>query len=371
MRDAGALLEGIKEWVAIESPTAEPARVTAMMARAQRDFDAAGLVTERIPGRDGRGDHMTARTPWGGDGPGILVLSHLDTVHPVGTIDGPLPYRIDGDRAYGPGIYDMKASAYLGLMAYAAIAEAGNTTPLPIRWVVTGDEETGSQTSQALIEEAGALAKHVLVTEPARDGGCCVTARKGTARFTIRFHGRPAHSGGRHAEGRSAIREMARHILDLEALTDYDAGFTTNIGIVRGGTTMNTVPEHAEMTLDARLMVAEQGDMIIERVKSLRAYDPDVEISFEGGLDRPPFTKSEATTALFEHAKTLAAEIGFELNDSFSGGGSDGNFLAATHPVLDGLGVDGDGAHTMEEHLLISSLVPRCTLLKRLYETLS
>ena len=371
MFETQALLAAIREWVEIESPTASPQAVNAMMDRAAADYAAAGLVIERIPGRDGRGDHFHARSSFGGDGPGILVLSHLDTVHPIGTINGPLPYRIEGDKAFGPGIYDMKAGAYLALAAYKALVAEGKTGGLPIRFLITGDEETGSTTSKAHIEDAGNHAKHVLVTEPARDGDCCVTARKGAVRYNIHFRGRPAHSGSRHHEGRSAIREMARHILDLETLTDYNSGLTINIGMVSGGTARNVIPEHAEAAFDCRIQTMDQATEIIHRLEHLKSYDPDVEITIKGGIDRPPFTKSAAIEGLLQHAQGLAREIGFELVDTATGGGSDGNFLADRLPVLDGLGADGEGAHTMHEHIRISSLEPHAKLFKRLFETLN
>lgn len=371
MLDTSDLLASIRQWVEIESPTSDRDAVNAMMDRAMADYEAAGLTTERIPGRDGRGDHFHARSAFGGDGPGILVLSHLDTVHPIGTLHGPLPFSIDGDTAYGPGIYDMKAGAYLALAAFKALVAEGQTGGLPIRFLVTGDEETGSTTSKDLIEEAGKQAKYVLVTEPARDGDKCVTGRKGAVRYNIHFRGRPAHSGSRHHEGRSAIREMARHILDLEALTDYDSGLTVNIGMVKGGTARNVIPEHAEMAFDARILTPAQAPEIMAKVEGLKAYDPDVEITVTGGIDRPPFAKTPAIEDLYAHAKQLAAEIGFDLIDTSTGGGSDGNFLADRLPVLDGLGADGEGAHTLHEHIRISSLKPHAELFKALFQTLS
>lgn len=368
--DLGTMLEEIQAWVVHETPTAEPALVDALMDHVAGQLATAGLIVEAIPGRDGRGKHLLARTAWGGDGPGVLVLSHLDTVHPVGTLATTLPCRIEGDRLYGPGVYDMKAGAYLAFAALRAIASEGAVTPLPVRFLIVSDEEVGSPTSRALIEAEGARARHVLVTEPARDGGKCVTARKGTAKLTLRLHGRPAHAGGRHADGRSAIKELAGQVLALEALTDYARGITVNVGVVQGGTVLNVVPEHAMALIDVRVPDQAAAQAILPKIKGLAAHDPDVRLTIEGELNRPPYTKTPATAALLAHAQRLAAEIGFELSDTSSGGGSDGNFLADRLPVLDGLGADGDGAHTQHEHVLISSLVPRAQLWKRLLETL-
>lgn len=364
------LLSSIREWVEVESPTSEPERVNRMMDMVSAEFEKLGSKANRIPGTDGRGDHVGFTSPWGGDEKGILILSHLDTVHPVGTLENGLPFRVQADKAFGPGIYDMKGGAYLGLAAYRSIVEEGRETPLPIRFLYVSDEETSSTTSRKHIESAGENAKYVLVTEPARDGGKIVTGRQGSARFILRTHGRPSHSGARHKEGRSAILEMARQIVEIESKTDYDRNFTVNVGMIEGGTAVNVIPENCRASLDFRFRNKDVGEEMVAWVKGLKSNDPDVTFSVEGGIMRPPFEKTPVIEDLYRHAKSLAAEIGFELIDSFTGGGSDGNFLANELPVLDGLGVDGAGAHTLEEHLLISSLVPRMMLMCRLMETL-
>jgi glutamate carboxypeptidase len=371
MSAASEVLSGIRTWVDIESQTADVDGVNQVMTRAAEDFSGAGARVTRIPGRDGCGDHLRISSPWGGDAPGILVLCHLDTVHPKGTLAEHLPFRVDGDRAYGPGIYDMKGGAYLAFAAYRDIAAAGKTTPLPIRLLYVSDEETGSRTSRALIEQEAENAKYVLVTEPARDGGKIVTARKGVGRYVMTARGRPAHSGGRHQDGRSAILEIARHIVDIEGMTDYARGITFNIGQIAGGTADNVVPEHCSATIDMRIPTMADAEAMDRYFATLKSYNPDVKVIVEGGLNRPPFECSEGIGKLFEHAKGLAREIGFDLTSTRSGGGSDGNFTAHKVPTLDGLGVDGSAAHTHEEHLLISSIVPRMTLQKRLFETLS
>ncbi|MCB2054027.1 MAG: M20 family metallopeptidase [Geminicoccaceae bacterium] len=371
MLDKEEMIAEIGRWVEIETPTTSPDRVDRLMELVETEFRTLGAHTRIIQGRDGYGNHLEVASPWGAeDQPGVLILSHLDTVHPIGTIDGRLKLRREGDRVFGPGIYDMKGGAYLALAAFRELVLQKKTTPLPLRWLITSDEEVGSPTSEALIVEAGRRAKYVLVTEPGRDGGKCVTARKGTARYTIRMKGCPAHSGARHHEGRSAIREMARQILDLEALTDYETGVTTNVGLVSGGTAVNTIPEEAVLHLDVRLPTVAAADEILPRIAATKSHDPDVTLTVEGGGDRPPYERTERTAALFAHARALAAEIGYDLGETFSGGGSDGNFLADRLPILDGIGVDGNGAHTYEEHLDASSLVPRATLILRLMETL-
>ncbi len=367
--DTAELLEGINRWVAIESKSDDLDGLAAMMDTAEAEFRASGMQVERIPGRDGHGDHLRARAPWGGDGPGVLVLCHLDTVHPRGTIAAN-PIRTDGDRAYGPGIYDMKGCVFVAMTAAATLIEAGRRTPLPLRFLVTSDEEIGSPTSRELIEAEADRARHVLVVEPAREGGKCVTARKGIGRMLVRTHGKPAHSGLRHQDGESAILEMARQIVDIEAMTDYERGRTVSVGLIRGGTGVNVIPEHCEIEVDMRMVSPEDGEAMVARIRGLKPYNAGVTIEVEGGLNRPPYQKSNAIAVLYEQAREVAAELGIDLRDTFTGGGSDGNYTAARAPTLDGIGVDGAGAHTLEEHLLISSLVPRLTLLRRLFETL-
>ena len=368
---ANELLDGIRRWVEIESQTADVEGVNRVMTAAADEFQAAGARIERIAGRSGRGDHLLVSSAWGGEADhGVLVLCHLDTVHPRGTLADGLPFRIDGDRAFGPGIYDMKGGVYLALAAYRMLAAAGRTTPLPLRFLIVSDEEVGSLTSREHIEREAGRAKYVLVTEPARDGGKVVTARKGVARYEIRAQGRPAHAGGAHSDGRSAILELARQIVAIEGMTDYARGTTLNIGQMRGGTADNVVPEHAWAAIDMRVTSVAEGEAMDRRLKSLKPYNPDVKLTVSGGLNRPPFEKSNAIASLFEHARGIAREIGIDLVDTHTGGGSDGNFTAPMVATLDGLGVDGAGAHTLKEHILISSLVPRMTLQRRLYETL-
>ena len=369
--DAEEILAGIREWVEIESPTTDAAAVNRMADKVQADYAAIGARLERITGRDGFGDHLLVTSPWGGDGPGILVLSHLDTVHDIGTLATKLPFRVEGDVAYGPGIYDMKGGAHLAFAAMRHLTRLGRQTALPIRHLCVSEEEVGSPTSKAIIEREARRARYVLVTEPAREGGRIVTARKGTARFDLHIKGRAAHSGARHEDGRSAIKELARQILDLEAMTDYSTGVTVNVGVVSGGTRANVVAEEARAAIDMRVPNPAIGDEAVARVLAIKAYDPDVMLTVTGGLNRPGYEKGPAIEGLFQHAKRIAAGIGFELLDLKTGGGSDGNFTAAIAPTLDGLGVDGKGGHTDYEQLYVSSLVPRARLMLGLFEELS
>jgi len=367
--DATEILDGIRRWVEIETPTEAPAQVNKLadlVASLYRDLPA---TVERIAGHTGCGDHLVARSAWGQNEPGILVLSHLDTVHPIGFIER-LPFHVEGDSAFGPGIYDMKGGAYLAYHAFRQICAVGARSPLGVTQLFVSDEEIGSPTSRALIENEGRKAKYVLVTEPARDGGKIVTGRKGVARFDVFIKGVPSHAGARPEDGRSAIRELGNVIQTLEAMNDLKRGITVNVGVVRGGTKPNVIAEEAYAEVDMRVPTMSDSDEMVPKILGLKSRTEGVSVTVTGELNRPPYEKSNAGAALYEHAKTLAAEIGFDLVDMATGGGSDGNFTAPHTATLDGLGVDGKGAHTHYEQIYISSIEPRARLLHRLYQTL-
>ena len=367
--DSKAILDGIRRWVEIETPTEAPAQVNKLadlVAGGYRDLPA---TVERIAGRSGCGDHLIARSSWGQDTPGILVLSHLDTVHPMGFIER-LPFRIEGDSAFGPGIYDMKGGAYLAYHAFRQVCADRAHAPLGVTQLYVSAEEIGSPTSRALIEQEGRKAKYVLVTEPARDGGKIVTGRKGVARFEIYIKGVPSHAGTRPEDGRSAIRELGNIIQTLEGMNDLKRGVSVNVGVVRGGTKPNVIAEEAYAEVDMRVPTIADSDELVPKILNLKSRTEGVSVRVVGELNRPPYEKGNAGAALYEHAKTLAAEIGFDLVDTATGGGSDGNFTAPHTATLDGLGVDGQGAHTHYEQMYISSIEPRARLLHRLYQTL-
>jgi len=367
--EATAILDGIRRWVEIETPTERPDQVNKLadlVASGYRDLPA---TVERVAGRDGCGDHLVARSSWGQDAPGILVLSHIDTVHPMGFIER-LPFKVEGDSAFGPGIYDMKGGAYLAYQAFRQICTDAARAPLGITQLYVSDEEIGSPTSRALIEAEGRKAKYVLVTEPARDGGKIVTGRKGVARFDVTIKGVPAHAGSRPEDGRSAITELGNVIQALAAMNDLKRGITVNVGVVKGGTKPNVIAEEAYAEVDLRVPSIAAADELVPKILGLKSRTDGVSVTVTGELNRPPYEKSNAGAALFEHAKGLAAELGFDLVDVFTGGGSDGNFTAPHTATLDGLGVDGKGAHTHYEQLYVSSIEPRARLLYRLYQTL-
>ena len=367
--DSSAILDGIRRWVEIETPTEAPEQVNKLADLVTDGYRGLPAAVERIAGKDGCGDHLVARSSWGQDAPGILVLSHLDTVHPMGFIER-LPFKVEGDSAFGPGIYDMKGGAYLAYHAFRQICADGARSPLGVTQIYVSDEEIGSPTSRALIEAEGRRAKYVLVTEPARDGGKIVTGRKGVARFEVFIKGVPAHAGSRPEDGRSAIRELGNVIQTLEAMNDLKRGISVNVGVVRGGTRPNVIAEEAYAEVDLRVPSIADSDEMVAKILGVKSRTEGVSVKVAGELNRPPYEKSNAGTALYEHARTLAAEIGFDLVDTATGGGSDGNFTAPHTATLDGLGVDGKGAHTHYEQMYISSIEPRARLLHRLYQTL-
>jgi glutamate carboxypeptidase len=367
-----AILRSIQDWVLFESPTQDASAVNRLADFVQAEMHAFGASIERIPGQQGFGDIVLGRVTGETPDPGILLLGHMDTVHPIGTLAGPLPFRIEGDRAYGPGIYDMKGGNALAFAALAHLHTINRKPFLPVTIMMIPDEEMGSPSSRAAIEAVAAQHRAVLVMEPSGEGGKLTIARHGIARWHLKTIGRPAHAGAYHAEGRSAIREMAHQILALEGLTDHARNFYVNIGIVQGGTHENMVPAECRAICYALVPTAREEGELRDAILALRPHDPDTKLEVTPGLSRPPFVKTPAIQALYDHTCVLAREIGFEIaGERIAGGGSDGNFTGAMGiPTLDGLGVIGHGPHTHEEHVLISCLLPRTRLLLRLLETL-
>jgi len=369
--DPQEVLEGIVEWISIESPSHDGKAVNVMVDKVEGQFRDLGLKLERIPGRDGFGDILEARTPWG-EGRGILVLAHLDTVHPIGSIEKELKVRQEGDSVFGPGIYDMKAGGYIAYYALRHLIRQGKRPKLPVTFLFIPEEEVGSPTSRARIEEAARGHKYALVMEPGRDGDRVVTSRKGVGRFVITVKGRASHAGVRHEDGRSAILEMARQILRIESWTDYARGITVNVGLVNGGTGVNVVSAECTAEIDLRVPDPRSAEEMTHRFLGIEPIGADVEVRVEGGMNRPPYQKDAGITDLFTKAQAIYREIGKELLDvPLTGGGSDGNFTAALGiPTLDGLGADGKGAHAAYEQIYFSSLQPRTYLCARLLETL-
>lgn len=367
--DSEAMLEGLRTWVECESPTWDAGAVNRMLDIAARDMAIMGATIERIAGRQGFGGVIRARFPHPRQGePGILIAGHMDTVHPVGTIEE-LKWRRDGNKCYGPGIYDMKGGNYLSLEAIRQLARASFTTPLPITVLFTPDEEVGTPSTRDIIEAEAARNKYVLVPEPGRADNGVTTGRYAIARFNLEATGRPSHAGATLSAGRSAIREMARQILAIDAMTTEDCTFS--VGVVHGGQWVNCVATTA--TGEALSMAKRQADLDrgVERMLALSGTTSDVTFKVTRGVTRPVWEPDAGTMALYEKARDIAKSLGAELPHASSGGGSDGNFTGAMGiPTLDGLGVRGGNAHTLEEYIEVESLVERGRLMAGLLATL-
>jgi glutamate carboxypeptidase len=364
------LLDELKTWVLEETPTTDPAAVNRLADRAEAELAAVGAAITRIPGQRGFGDTLIARTP--GTGAPIVIAGHLDTVWDHGTLAGPMPWRVEGDRAYGPGIYDMKAGSFLAFHAVREILRQKVATARPITLLLTPDEEMGSPTSREIIEREAMGARAVLIPEPAGPGGDCVTARKGVGRFEVSVEGRSAHSGGNWQDGRSAVVALARLILKVHGMVDLERGITTNVAPIRGGTRPNVVPPEAGCEIDLRVPDAATAAEMEARILAL-AGEPEegIRITVTGGMNRPAFAENDAILELYRRAAAAAQRNGYALGKQHRGGGSDGNFTAALGiPTLDGLGCPGAGAHAPHEHILWRELAPRGATIADLLETL-
>ena len=362
------LLAELSAWVRQETPTTDGEAVNRLMDVAEGELSRAGAAITRIPGREGHGDNLIARTP--GQGKPILVAGHLDTVWSHGTLDS-MPYAVNGQKAHGPGIYDMKAGSFLAFHAVRCILRQGIATPRPIVLLLTPDEEVGSPTSRWLIEREAEQAAAVLIPEPAGGGGACVIARKGVGRFTMRIEGRGAHAGTSFQDGASAVVELSHQIIGLHRMVDIERGITLNAAPIWGGSRPNVIPPDAGCEIDLRVNSVEDGVMMEQRLLALTARTAGCRVIVEGGMNRPPYTESEAILSLYAKAQGIAQQVGLALPKQHRGGGSDGNFAAALGiPTLDGLGCPGAGAHASHEHILWGHLAQRGALMAGLLETL-
>lgn len=300
----------------------------------------------------------------------LVVIGHLDTVWPIGTLAA-RPFRVEGDRAFGPGVFDMKAGVMLAAFAMRAIKEMSRVTNRRTTLLMTCDEETGSHFSREIIEEEGRRSHAALVLEPPIPGGTIKTGRKGVGEFELIIRGRSAHAGNDPGAGISAVTEMAHQILAINKLNDYERGTTLNVGVAAGGVLSNVIAAEAHAFVDMRFRTVDEGERITHAMSRLQPVIDGARIEMRGGINRPPLVRTAETGELFEHAKRLASEVGFDLKEGSVGGGSDGNFIAALGvPVLDGLGVDGAGAHADHEHIVVSDIPSRAALLTRLIETI-
>lgn len=359
--EALALAEGAKVWIECESPSSDPAAIHRMAQIVANQAKVSGLkvtLSEIGPTKLPL-VHVTNRAD-GDTRSGLLLLGHIDTVHPHGTLQTN-PCRIEDDKLYGPGSFDMKGGNFLALTALGEFSKPGSS-PMPVDFLLVPDEEVGSHASREHIEAFAKRAVYTLVPEPARpNGGRCVTGRKGTGMLKLVITGRPSHAGMAHEKGRSAIREMAHQILALESMTDYSRGITVSVGTISGGTVTNTVPSHCEIKADFRVPDEAAGQEVLAKMRALKPVDPYVTLDIDVELNRPAMVKSPAADKLLDTLKPFARDAGFVLEEApVSGGGSDANFTSAIGcPSIDGLGAEGDGAHTLREHIFVSTLPRR------------
>jgi len=351
----------LKTLVETESPSHDKSavdRVGAIVAERSREL---GAHVEIIQGRDA-GNHVLSR--WGDGENGILLLCHMDTVFPLGTL-ARMPFVEADGKIFGPGVLDMKAGIVISLAAIGEVLKDGMHRPVTL--LCTSDEEIGSTTSVEHIERLAGKSSLVLVMESALLDGSLKTWRKGVGEFWVKTVGVAAHAGGDHEKGRNAIEEMAHQIIAIQKLTDYPKQTTLNVGVIRGGTVSNVVPEECSLQVDVRVMQPGEWERLESEMKKLKPVLEGTSIEITGGLNRPPMPFDETMKSTFEKAKSIAAGIGIELKAGGTGGGSDANFVAPLGiPVLDGLGAIGEGYHSEREYIFSESLGQRVKLLATL-----
>lgn len=370
----GEILSFTRALCEVESPSGDGEGSRAVVALLA---DAAGSVggvesVERVGAGEGYGEHLLVRASaeGAGEGRGLLLLGHTDTVHPRGTLAA-RPWREDGGRIYAPGVFDMKASCAVALEALRACASLGLGPRRPFTLLLTCDEESGSMSGRALVEQEARRAECVLVLEPPAPGGRAKTARKGTGLFTLNVEGRAAHAGLEPEKGVSAVLELARQVESVCALARPEVGTTVNVGTITGGTHANVVAAEARAEVDVRFSTADEARRVEAALLELKPFDERAALKVTGGINRPPMERTAAVGRLYERARRVAAAFDFELGEASVGGASDGNFAAACGaPVLDGLGVDGDGAHAAHEHIRADAVALRGALLAALVATL-
>lgn len=354
-----------RELVEMESPTTVKFTVDRVGERVAGELAACGAEIIMHP-REEVGDIVEAR--WHADLPGapLLLLCHLDTVHPIGALERN-PARLEDGGLYGPGAYDMKGGVATVISAIGGLHELGRFPERPITALMTTDEETGSFYSRELIQQVAEGAALAMVMEAALPDGSLKTWRKAVGRYTVRAYGSASHAGGAHEYGVNAIEEMGHQVLALQHMTDYELGTTVNVGIINGGTRTNVVPDMCEAQVDVRAMTTAEMERLDAQITALRPVLDGTRLEVSGGFDRPPMERNHLMVETFQRAQQIAAGYGLTLKESGTGGGSDGNYTAAIGtPTLDGLGPLGDGAHTDHECLNVPSMADSATLIAAL-----
>jgi glutamate carboxypeptidase len=366
------MVSTLRAFVECESPSADKAAVDRFGELVAREWRRRGAAVRVIPQRE-RGNHVRAEiAPRGGGKPGqLLVLGHLDTVYPVGTLKT-MPFRVSGGRAFGPGTFDMKGGLVLALFAVDALREAGLKPAKRLVFFWDSDEEIGSHTSRKWIEAEARRSDAVLVLEPSLGPrGDLKTQRKGVGTAEITVRGRAAHAGIDPAAGVNAVHELALQIERLMKMNEPARGITVQATVISGGSASNVVPAEARAQVDVRCARLADVGRVNRRLKTMKPILKGATIEVLGGINRPPLERTAGVKKLFDYAQTLGREMGIELREASTGGGSDGNFTAALGvATLDGLGVVGDGAHALNEHLVIGKMAERAALIGALLATL-
>jgi glutamate carboxypeptidase len=367
-----AIVAFTRALVEAESPSGDEAgskAVVSLLAAAAEAISGVSKI-ERVPSEN-YGEHLRVKALGGREKlRPIVILGHTDTVHPRGSLQQ-RPWRVEANRAYGPGVFDMKANCALAIEVIRACVETGLRPERPLVLLLTCDEEAGSFTGRQLVEAQARKAHAVLVLEPPASGGRVKTGRKGTGIFSLMARGRAAHAGLEPEKGASAILELARQTEKLHALNGVSAGISVNVGVFHGGTLSNVVPAEARAEIDVRFSTPDEAAHIESEILNLRPCDKRVQLIVKGGINRPPLERTEAVVELYRHAQAIARQLDFELGETQVGGASDGNFAAAAGAaVLDGLGIEGDGAHATHEHINLDDIPRRGALLAGLIATL-
>jgi glutamate carboxypeptidase len=366
-----AILDTVEQLVTLESPSDVKAAVDRVSTVLSSRFgELGGKVT--VHKAEKFGHHLQVDFSGRSHRNPLLLLGHMDTVYPVGTI-AKMPFRISKGRVWGPGVFDMKSGIALALHVIEALLQWNEgMLPRPVTVLLVSDEEVGSGSSREITERLAKRSEAVLVLEPAAGStGAVKTARKGIGEYTLHVEGVSAHSGLDFDKGHSAVVELSRQILQLSEMVDLTRGTTLNVGRISGGGRVNVVPSEAGAALDLRVRTKKDADRVHRRLMSLRPFDRQCKIKVTGGLNRPPMERTAAVAALYKKAEQVAHELGWKLEEAAVGGGSDGNFTAALGvPTLDGLGAVGDGAHSAHESVIVSELPKRAALLAGLISSL-
>nr|WP_321523844.1 M20 family metallopeptidase [uncultured Cohaesibacter sp.] len=362
--DLDSFLKDLEFLVNIDSGSGDLDGVSAVAAFFEEEFTKLGWqVIRRDVGSD-VGPCLEILSPGNRNDHDILLLGHMDTVFPKGTA-AERPFHIEGNRAYGPGVMDMKSGDLFALYLARLFHKTGEATP-SICLALNSHEEIGSELSRGWIEDLARRSHHAFILEPGRANGDLVFERKGTGRYCLKFHGKAAHSGVDPQNGASAINELACWVTELHKLTDFETGLTLNVGLISGGTSVNAIAEFAEAEVDLRFVSQDQADLVEARIREMaqNVFTPNVTVSVTGGVSRPPMNASDDALTLCRKVDAIAADLGVKIGWQKTGGGSDGNFTADVGiPTIDGMGPVGGRAHSREEYLEVDSISERFALL--------